>query len=112
LSGQNKGQTEYSNHSLTENGFSTTRKGSDDASINIVQRRKIASGGEDNSQNTDNDLYQKDNKKADWKKIFLLIVAITVHNIPGKDIKELEYRQYWYGKQQQEFHSLLQCFEK
>ena len=33
--------------------------------------------------NTDNDLCEKDDIKANWKKIFLLIVAITVHNIPG-----------------------------
>lgn len=31
----------------------------------------------------ENNLYENVNVPADWKKIFLLIVAITVHNIPG-----------------------------
>ena len=86
MSGQDKGKAEYLNHNLTNNGFSTTRKCPDDTTVNIVQRKGKISGEEGNVQNSDNNLYEKDNKKADWKKIFLLIVAITVHNIPGKDL--------------------------
>jgi zinc transporter ZupT len=59
------------------------RKGSDDTTVNIVQRRKKTSVEDGKVETTDNNSYENDGIQADWKKIFLLIVAITVHNIPG-----------------------------
>ncbi|CAB3989303.1 Zinc transporter ZIP11 [Paramuricea clavata] len=80
LSGQKESKTEYDNHNITNNGSSVKRRDSDDTLINIVQRKKKSSVEDGTLKRTEND--EKDNIKADWKKIFLLIVAITVHNIP------------------------------
>ena len=84
LSSQKESVTECGEQHATNNGFSIKRKDSDDAAINIVQRRKKNNEDESMKEFTDNNLYDNDNVKTDWKKIFLLIVAITVHNIPGK----------------------------
>ncbi|XP_028395259.1 zinc transporter ZIP11-like [Dendronephthya gigantea] len=82
LSGQKEEKNGFDNGSVV-NGRSTSRKKHDDTSINIVQRRKKTNSEDDVVGNTDSKLpEQEDNIKANWKKIFLLIVAITVHNIP------------------------------
>lgn len=54
-----------------------------------ARRRNVASGEE-----TDVDMYSQEIESADgrshstvqWKRILLLIVAITVHNIPGMHV--------------------------
>ena len=83
LSGQKDSKTEYDNCNTTDNGFPIKGKDSQNSSVNIVQRRRKNIVEDGLVGNTDNDLCEKDDIKANWKKIFLLIVAITVHNIPG-----------------------------
>ena len=55
---------------------------SDSISVNIVQRKRKVPEKENMTENLEQSS-EENGIKADWKKIFLLIVAITVHNIPG-----------------------------
>ena len=60
------------------NGFATTTSSAASDKVAVRKRRAVETGGESNSK------YEvEDTIKANWKNIFLLIVAITVHNIPG-----------------------------
>ncbi|XP_046855144.1 zinc transporter ZIP11-like [Xenia sp. Carnegie-2017] len=70
-----------------KNGFNVTAYNSlsdlrDDTKINIVQRRKPNSSQEDVMSNSIENEMDSVTSRTDWMKIFLLIVAITVHNIP------------------------------
>lgn len=71
-----------------KNGFNVTAYNSlsdsrEDTKINIVQRRKPNSSQEDVMSNSIENEVDSVTSRTDWMKIFLLIVAITVHNIPG-----------------------------
>lgn len=63
------------------NGVSVKRDVSDSISVNIVQRKRKVPEKENMTENLEQSS-EENGIKADWKKIFLLIVAITVHNIP------------------------------
>lgn len=58
------------------------RKNSDDESIHVVQRRRRELESDVSTQDVKDISSETNDMKANWKKIFLLIVAITVHNIP------------------------------
>lgn len=58
------------------------RKNSDDESIHVVQRRRRQPESDVSTQDVKDISSETNDMKANWKKIFLLIVAITVHNIP------------------------------
>ena len=67
----------------TTNGVSGVQRVSESSAVNIVQRRKQVHEGGNGITKDYEEICENNITKANWKKIFLLIVAITVHNIPG-----------------------------
>ena len=67
----------------TTNGVSGVQRVPESSTVKIVQRRKQIHEGGNGITKDYEEISENNTTKANWKKIFLLIVAITVHNIPG-----------------------------
>jgi zinc transporter ZupT len=61
-------------------------KQGDNKSIGILKQRRKPAGGGFIPSEEQNDVMKEDmstSQNTSWKRILLLIIAITVHNIPG-----------------------------
>ena len=63
--------------------------------LGYLKHRKGTEGTNSQEVTDDHSSYQKDLANQQWKRILLLIVAITVHNIPGKEFNIIVSEYYY-----------------